>query len=84
MWLLGSVLAAGGKGFAEPGCATMGVELASNDLLIYEAEDGYLSDSEAFASVIHVLDGVRMVSNSNNLHRLSIRCFFSRETCEVL
>ncbi|XP_065036648.1 uncharacterized protein LOC135672123 [Musa acuminata AAA Group] len=38
----------------------MGVELASNDLLIYEAEDGYLSDSEAFASVIHVLDGVRM------------------------
>ncbi|KAJ8498735.1 hypothetical protein OPV22_009287 [Ensete ventricosum] len=38
----------------------MGVELASDDLSIYEVEDGYLSDSEAFASVINVLDGVRM------------------------
>ncbi|KAJ8500245.1 hypothetical protein OPV22_010797 [Ensete ventricosum] len=40
----------------------MGVELASNDLPIFVVEDGYLSDSEAFASVIRVLDGVRTAS----------------------
>ncbi|RWW28569.1 hypothetical protein GW17_00006946, partial [Ensete ventricosum] len=78
LWLLGSILAAGGKGYAEPGSATMGVELASDDLSIYEVEDGYLSDSEAFASVINVLDGVRMVSCSNNLQgclHLALLCF---------
>ncbi|RWW55292.1 hypothetical protein BHE74_00038079 [Ensete ventricosum] len=56
----------------------MGVELASDDLSIYEVEDGYLSDSEAFASVINVLDGVRMVSCSNNLQgclHLALLCF---------
>lgn len=69
IWVIESVLAAysyRGRGFAELGCVTMGVELASNDLPIFEVEDCYLSDSEAFASVIHVLDGVRMVRSSNN------------------
>ncbi|XP_008805454.1 RNA polymerase I-specific transcription initiation factor RRN3-like [Phoenix dactylifera] len=42
----------------------MGVELMSNnDMAIYEMEDGYLSDTEAFYSVVQVLDGVRMAPN---------------------
>ncbi|KAG1326802.1 putative Expansin-A16 [Cocos nucifera] len=42
----------------------MGVELMSNnDMAIYEMEDGYLSDTEVFYSVIQVLDGVRMAPN---------------------
>ncbi|KAG1364208.1 RNA polymerase I-specific transcription initiation factor RRN3 [Cocos nucifera] len=42
----------------------MGVELMSNnDMAIYEMEDGYLSDTEAFSSVMRVLDGVRMAPN---------------------
>lgn len=41
--------------------ATMVVETENIKLPVYDAEDGYISDSEAFASVISVLDGVRMV-----------------------
>nr|XP_010913884.2 RNA polymerase I-specific transcription initiation factor RRN3 isoform X2 [Elaeis guineensis] len=49
---------------SEFGGENMGVELMSNnDMAIYEMEDGYLSDTEAFYSVIQVLDGVRMAPN---------------------
>lgn len=45
----------------------MGVELHGYDLAVSVAEDGYLSDSEAFASVINVIDGVRMVRSHIDL-----------------
>ncbi|XP_042472218.1 RNA polymerase I-specific transcription initiation factor rrn3-like [Zingiber officinale] len=38
----------------------MGVELQGYDFPVGVVEDGYLSDSEAFASVINVINGVRM------------------------
>ncbi|XP_038983919.1 RNA polymerase I-specific transcription initiation factor RRN3-like isoform X1 [Phoenix dactylifera] len=42
----------------------MGVELMSNnDMAVSEMDDGYLSDTEAFSSVIQALDGVRMAPN---------------------
>ncbi|XP_042428117.1 RNA polymerase I-specific transcription initiation factor rrn3-like [Zingiber officinale] len=38
----------------------MGVEPQGNGFSVDGAEEGFISDSEAFASVINVLDGVRM------------------------
>lgn len=42
----------------------MGVEPQGNGFSVDGAEEGFISDSEAFASVINVLDGVRMVRSN--------------------